>query len=123
MTGDIILCLRILSLLIPISLYRTSAFGTCIQKYVIERYVCLIVFMVIAQAHVQAVATVHYSYAYYVDIGPLRRYYVDMCPLSRYSVDMCPFSRYYVDMCPFIISTVWTYVCTVTTVRTDFAGS
>ena len=38
----------------------TSAFGTCIQKYVIERYVCLIVFMVIAQTHVQAVATVHY---------------------------------------------------------------
>ena len=37
----------------------TSAFGTCIQKYVIERYVCLIVFMVIAQTHVQAVATVH----------------------------------------------------------------
>ena len=27
--------------------------------YVIERYVCLIVFMVIAQTHVQAVATVH----------------------------------------------------------------
>ena len=38
---------------------RTSAFGTCIQKYVIERYVCVIVFMVIAQTHVQAVATVH----------------------------------------------------------------
>ena len=37
----------------------TSAFGTCIQKYVVERYVCLIVFMVIAQTHVQAVATVH----------------------------------------------------------------
>ena len=36
-------------------------FGTCIQKYVIliEGYVCLIVFMVIAQTHVQAVATVH----------------------------------------------------------------
>ena len=33
--------------------------GTCIQKYVIERYVYLIVFMVIAQAHVQALATVH----------------------------------------------------------------
>ena len=41
------------------SFNRTSAFGTCIQKYVIERYVCLIVFMVIAQTHVQAVATVH----------------------------------------------------------------
>ena len=40
----------------------TSAFGTCIQKYVIARYVCLIVFMVIAQTHVQAVATV-FSYA------------------------------------------------------------
>ena len=39
--------------------YSTSDFGTCIQKYVIERYVCLIVFMVIAQTHVQAVATVH----------------------------------------------------------------
>ena len=38
---------------------RTSAFGTCIEKYVIERYVCLIVFMVIAQTHVQAVATVY----------------------------------------------------------------
>ena len=37
----------------------TSAFGTCIQKYIIERYVCFIVFMVIAQTHVQAVATVH----------------------------------------------------------------
>ena len=35
------------------------AFGTCIQKYV-ERYVCVIDFMVIAQTHVQAVAiTVH----------------------------------------------------------------
>ena len=40
-------------------LKETSAFGTCIQKYVIERYVCVIVFMVIAQTHVQAVATVH----------------------------------------------------------------
>ena len=40
-------------------LTNTSAFGTCIQKYIIERYVCLIVFMVIAQTHVQAVATVH----------------------------------------------------------------
>ena len=29
-------------------IHYTSAFGTCIQKYVIERYVCLIVFMVIA---------------------------------------------------------------------------
>ena len=77
---------------------QTSAFGTCIQKYVIERYVCLIVLMVIAQTHVQAVATVHYSYAYYVDIGLLSRYYVDMCPLSRYGVDMCPFSRYCVDI-------------------------
>ena len=38
---------------------QTSAFGTYIQKYVLERYVCLIVFMVIAQTHVQAVATVH----------------------------------------------------------------
>ena len=37
----------------------TSAFGTCIQKYVRERYVCLILFMVITQTHVQAVATVH----------------------------------------------------------------
>ena len=37
----------------------TSAFDTCIQKYVIERYDCLIVFMVIAQTRVQAVATVH----------------------------------------------------------------
>ena len=37
----------------------TSAFGTFIQKYVIERYVCLIVFMVIAQTHVQAITTVH----------------------------------------------------------------
>ena len=37
----------------------SSAFGTCIQKYVIERYVCLIVFMLVAQTHVQAVATVH----------------------------------------------------------------
>ena len=76
----------------------TSAFGTCIQKYVIERYVCLIGFMVIAQTHFQAVATVHYSYAYYVDIGPHSRYYVEMCPLSRYSVDMCPFSSYCVDI-------------------------
>ena len=40
-------------------LLTTSALGTCIQKYIIERYVCLIVFMVIAQTHVQAVATVH----------------------------------------------------------------
>ena len=41
-------------------IYRdTSAFGTCDQKYVIGRYVCPIVFMVIAQTHVQAVATVH----------------------------------------------------------------
>ena len=37
----------------------TSAVGTCIQKCVIERYVCLIVFMVITQTHVQAVSTVH----------------------------------------------------------------
>ena len=37
----------------------TSAFGTCIQKYVIERYVCLIVFMVIAQTRVQADTTFH----------------------------------------------------------------
>ena len=37
----------------------TSAFGTCIQKYVVERYVCLIGFMVIAQTHVQADATIH----------------------------------------------------------------
>ena len=43
--------------------------------------------MVIAQTHVQAVATVLYSYAYYMDIGPISRYYVDMCPLSRYGVD------------------------------------
>ena len=42
-----------------LKLYVTSAFGTCIQKYVIERYVCVIVFMVIAQNHVQALATVH----------------------------------------------------------------
>ena len=42
-----------------VSLLETTAFGTCIQKYVIERYVCLIVFMLIAQTHVQAVATVH----------------------------------------------------------------
>ena len=55
--------------------------------------------MVIAQTHVEAVATVHYSYAYYVDIGPLSRYYVDMCPLGRYRMDMCPFSRYCVDIC------------------------
>ena len=55
--------------------------------------------MVIAQTHVQAVATVHYSYTYYMDIGPLSRYYVDMCPLSRYGVDMCLFSRYCVDIC------------------------
>ena len=55
--------------------------------------------MVIAQTHVQAVATVHYSYTYYVDIGPLSRYYVEMCPLGRYGVDMCPFSRYCVDIC------------------------
>ena len=40
-------------------LTNSSAFGICNQKYVIERYVCLIVFMVIAQTHVQAVATVH----------------------------------------------------------------
>ena len=44
---------------LPVFLHTTSAFGTCIQKYVIERYVCLIVFMVIAQTHVLAVATVH----------------------------------------------------------------
>ena len=37
----------------------TSAFGICIQKYVRERYVCLIFFMVITLTHVQAVATVH----------------------------------------------------------------
>ena len=68
----------------------TSAFGTCIQKYVIER--CLShFFMVIAQTHIQAVAT--------VDIGPHSRYYVDMCPLSRHGVDMCPLSRYCVDIC------------------------
>ena len=59
--------------------------------------------MVIAQTHVQAVAIVHYSYAYYVDIGPLSRYYMWTCVHS--------------------VGTVWTYVCTVTTVRTDFAGS
>ena len=54
--------------------------------------------MVIAQTHVEAVATVHYSYAYYVDIGPLSRYYVDMCLHSTY-VDMCQLSRYCVDIC------------------------
>ena len=37
----------------------TSAIGTCIQKYVIERYFCVIVLMIISQTHVQAVATVH----------------------------------------------------------------
>ena len=42
-----------------IKISNTSAFVTCIQKYVMARYVCLIVFMVIAQTHVQAVATVH----------------------------------------------------------------
>ena len=46
-------------LIVNMYLIGTSAFGTCIQNYVIERYVCLIVFMVIAQTHVQAVASVH----------------------------------------------------------------
>ena len=75
----------------------TSALGTCIQKYVIERYVCLIIFMVIAQTHVQAVATLQYLRLYYMDIGPLSRYYVDMCPLSRYCVDICLHSNYCAD--------------------------
>ena len=84
----------------------TSAFGTCIQKYVIERYVCLIVFMVIAQTHVQAVAT---------DIGPLSRYYVDMCPLSRYCVDICQHSYYCADrFCWFLaVSLINTLTCMV----------
>ena len=42
---------------LSVNFMPTSTFGTCIQKYVIERYFCLIFFMVIA--HVQAVATVH----------------------------------------------------------------
>ena len=46
---------------------------------------------------------------------------VDRCPLGRYCVDMCPLSNYYVGMCLLSTGTVWTYVCTVTTLRTDFA--
>ena len=53
--------------------------------------------MVIAQTHVQAVATLQYLRLYYMDIGPLSRYYVDMCPLSRYCVDICLHSNYCAD--------------------------
>ena len=69
--------------------------------------------MVIAQTHVQAVATVHYSYAYYVDIGPLSRY--TMWKRVRSVGTVWTLVR--------SVGTLWTYVCTVTTVRTDFAGS
>ena len=44
---------------LSVFLCNTSAFGTCIQKYVIERYVCFIAVMVVAQTHVKVVATVH----------------------------------------------------------------
>ena len=84
-----------------IGLHNTSAFGTCIQKYVIERYVCLIVFMVIAQTHVQ--------------------------PCSYCSL-LTPTTWTYVHLgtvwtCVHSVGTVCTYVCTVTTVWTYFAGS
>ena len=70
--------------------------------------------MVMAQTHVQVVATV-ISYAYYVDIGPLSRYHVDMCPLSRYCVDICLHSNYCVDrFCWFLaVSLINTLTCMV----------
>ena len=62
------------------------------------RNICLChCFLVIAQTHVEAVAILFISWAYYVDIGPLSRYYVDMCLLSRYGVDICLHSNYCVD--------------------------
>ena len=57
----------------------TSAFGTCIQKYVIERYVCLIFSWLLHRLMFkQWLLFIRYN----VDIGPLSRYYVDMYPLS-----------------------------------------
>ena len=44
--------------------------------------------MVIAQTHVQAVATLQYLRLLHGHRS-LSRYYVDMCPLSRYCVDIC----------------------------------
>ena len=40
---------------------------------------------------------------------------IKLCPLSRYYVDMCPLSLDCVDLCPLSSS--------ITTKRTDFAGS
>ena len=86
---------------------KTSAFGTCIQKYVVlERYVCLIGFMVIARTHPQE-KLLFISYAYYVNIGPLSRYYVDMCPLCRYGVDIGLHSNYCADRFFWFLAVSW----------------
>ena len=84
---------------------ETSDFGTCIQKYVTERYVCLIVFMVIAQTHVQAVAMLFIKYC--VDKGPLSTYSVDMCPFSRYCMGICPHSNYCADIFCWFLAVSW----------------
>ena len=73
--------------------------------------------MVIAQTCVRAVATV------WTDIHPVAKYCVDIYPLSRYFVDIYPLSILcgqgtYVRL----VGIVWTYVCSVTTERADFAS-
>ena len=59
--------------------------------------------MVIAQTHVQAVATLQYLRLLHGHRS-LSRYYVDMCPLIRYCVDICLHSNYCADrFCWFLL--------------------
>ena len=64
-------------------------------------------------------------HGYCTDLCLFSRYCVGICRLSRYCVDICPPSRYYVDMCPLSLYCVDLYPLSssVTTKRTDFAGS